>query len=369
MRFSKLTDYLQMLPDLYGIPLCEMSVRHKHQEVFRYAVGERPAGNQTMYLLYSMTKLVTCTAVMHLVEQGKLSLEDPVSKYLPSYSHMMVQENGIVRPAKTVMTIRHLLSMRSGLSYDRTSPALQEAKKNPKATTVQLMEALGRDPLHFDPGERFQYSWSHDVLGAVLEVVTGKPLREVLGELIFAPLEMEDMTFSPNEEQRSRLAQLYTYHCHTYSTSAVETVYEKLSEAFESGGGGLHGTNDQYMKLVDALANNGEGSNGYRILKPETIALMKVNHMNEEDILRFSPGKPGYGYGLGVRTLIDPITAEGPGPVGEFGWDGAAASYSLVDTDNQLAIVFTTHVKACRPAYREIHPHIRNLTYFGIGLQ
>ena len=369
MCFSKLESYLQMLPKLYGFPMCEMSVRHKHQEVFRYAVGERPAGNRTMYLLFSMTKLVTCTAAMRLLEQGKLSLEDPVSKYLPSYGHMMVRENGQIRPAKNQMTIRHLMSMRSGLSYDTKSPELLKAQKDPKATTQQLMEALGKDPLHFEPGERFEYSLSHDVLGAVLEVITGKRLSEVLEELIFTPLEMEDMTFSPNAEQSGRLAQLHTYHSNTYSTSPIETMRAKLSEVFESGGGGLYGTNDQYMKLVDALANNGEGSNGYRILKPETIALMKVNHMNEEDILRFSPGKPGYGYGLGVRTLIDPITAEGPGPVGEFGWDGAAASYSLVDTDNQLAIVFTTHVKACRPAYREIHPHIRNLAYFGIGMQ
>lgn len=368
MSFSRMTEYLEMIPSLYGIPMCELSVRHGHQEVYRHAVGQRPAGSKTMYRLYSMTKLFTCTAAMQLIEQGRLDLEDPVAKYLPTYAHMQVRKNGVLCPAENTMTVRHLMSMRSGLNYDKEAPALLEARKNPMATTRELMMALGKEPLNFEPGTKYLYSLSHDVLGAVMEVVTEKSLGELLKEQLFDPLEIGDMTFHPTGEQLSRLAPLYAYRRYDYTVALDENPGEPLSKVFESGGGGLFGTNDQYMKLVEALANNGIGRSGCRILKPETIAQMKVNHMNEADILRFSPGKPGYGYGLGVRTLIDPQTAETPGPVGEFGWDGAAASYSLVDTENRLAVVFTTHVKGCRPAFREIHPHIRNLAYFGIGI-
>lgn len=368
MSYSRMTAYLEMLPSLYGIPMCELSVYHGHQEVYRHAVGQLPAGSKTMYRLFSMTKLFCCTAAMQLIEQGKLDLEDPVAEYLPAYGHMQVKKDGILRPVETTMTIRHLMSMRSGLSYDRTSPALMEAMKNPMVTTKELMMALGKDPLHFEPGTKFLYSLSHDVLGAVMEVVTGKSLGELLKEQLFDPLEIEDITFHPTGEQMARLAPLYTYRCNDYTVTLAEDPGIPMLQNVESGGGGLFGTNDQYMKLAEALANNGIGRSGCRILKPETIAQMKVNHMNEADILRFSPGKPGYGYGLGVRTLVDPQTAEGPGPVGEFGWDGAASSYSLVDTENRLAVVFTTHVKNCRPAFREIHPHIRNLAYLGVGI-
>ena len=368
MSFSRMTAYLELLPTLYGIPMCELSVYHGHQQVYRHAVGDRPAGDRTMYRLFSMTKLFTCTAAMQLMEQGKLDLDDPVGKYLPTYAHMQVMKGGVLTPAENTMTIRHLMSMRSGLNYDTASPELLEARKNPLATTRELMLALGKDPLHFEPGTEFYYSLSHDVLGAVLEVITGKTLGELLKEQLFEPLEIADITFKPTQEQRSRIAPIYTYLCNTYSVTPLNDVGAPLSQNYESGGGGLYGTNDQYMKLVEALANNGIGRSGCRILKPESIAQMKVNHMHEGDILRFSPGKPGYGYGLGVRTLIDPQTAEGPGPVGEFGWDGAASSYNLVDTENRLAVVFTTHVKNCRPAFREIHPHIRNLAYLGIGI-
>ena len=367
MSYSRLTKYLELLPELYGIPMCELSIHHGYREVYRHAVGNRPADNKTMYRLFSMTKLFTCTAAMRLIEQGKLSLEDPVSKYLPTYANMQVIEDGILRHAQQVMTIRHLMSMRSGLSYDVESPALLEAKKDPFATTQTLMLALGKDPLHFEPGSRYLYSLSHDVLGAVMEVATGKTLGKLLKELLFDPLEIEDMTFHPTLEQQSRVAQLYTFEDMDYSVRPITTEQTALSAAYESGGGGLFGTNDQYMKLVEALANSGVSRSGYRILKSESIDLMKENHMHREDILRFSPGKPGYGYGLGVRTLIDPETALGPSPVGEFGWDGAASSYSLVDTENKLAVVFTTHVKGCRPAFREIHPHIRNLAYLGLN--
>ncbi len=368
MDFSRLTKYLDMLPEIYGIPLCELSVCVNHEKVYRHSVGDLPYGEKTLYRMFSMTKLITVTAAMRLVEQGKLGLDDPVHKYLPAYKNLTVRKDGCVVPAQNVMTIRHLFSMRSGLSYSRTNPSIAKAIKNPRATTRELMDAFAGDPLLFEPGTNWFYSMSLDVLGAVVEVVSGMSFGEYLRKEVFIPLEMKEITHFPTEEQLMRVAPIYEFVNESYSVKPLEKILPPLSEVFESGGSGLYASNDEYMKLPSALANGGRAANGYKLLRPETIELMKVNHQTPAEQNEFSKGKPGYGYGLGVRTLIDRQDALTQAPLGEFGWDGMAASYSLVDTENKLAVVWTTHVTNCRPAYREIHPHIRNLVYDALGI-
>ncbi len=363
MPFSRLTKYLDLIPEVYGIPLCELSVRHNHELVYRHSVGDLPHGENTLYKLFSMTKLFTVTAAMQLIEEGKLGLDDPVYKYIPAYKKLTVLQNGRAVPAKTVMTIRHLLSMRSGLSYNSTTPCFAKACENEFATTRELMEALAGDPLLFNPGENWFYSLSHDVLAAVMEVICGMKFSEILKSKIMNPLEISDMGFFPTDEQLSRFVPMYEFDANTFTVFPTDTELCRYSKVFESGGGGLFGSNNEYMKLPDALANGGTAANGYQILKPETINLIKGNQMPPSEVKEFYTIKPGYGYGLGVRTLVDPEEAQTIAPIGEFGWDGAAASYWMVDTDNHIAVVWTTHVRECRPAYREIHPHIRNLVY------
>lgn len=365
MSFEKLTKYLDLLPEIYGIPLCELSVCHNHKLVYRHSVGDLPNGERSLYKLFSMTKLFTVTAAMSYIEEGKLNLDDPVCKYLPAYKNLTVLRDGKVLPARKVMTIRHLLSMRSGLSYNRSPEFIKAAERD--ATTRELVDIIAKSPLLFEPGDNWFYSFSHDVLGAVLEVVSGKKFSEILDEKIIKPLGISDIGFYPNDEQKARFVPMFQFDANDYSTYPIETdFYTYISRNFESGGGGLFGPNNEYMKLPDALANGGVGANGTRILKPETIALIKENQMPPSEVHEFSIIKPGYGYGLGVRTLVDTEDAQTTAPLGEFGWDGAAASYNLIDTENHLAIVWTTHVRECRPAYREIHPHIRNLVYDAI---
>ena len=365
MSFDKLTKYLDLLPEVYGIPLCELSVCHNHKLVYRHSVGDLPHGENTLYKLFSMTKLFTVTAAMSYVEEGKLGLDDPVFKYLPSFEKMNVLKDGRISPAKKVITIRHLLSMRGGLSYNH-SPEFEKACEN-NATTREIADIIAKNPLLFEPGDNWFYSFSHDVLAAVLEVVAGKKFSEILNERIMKPLGISDVGFFPNDEQKTRFVPMFQFDANDYSTYPIELdLINYKSRNFESGGGGLFGSNNEYMKLPDALANGGVGANGARILKPETIAQIYENHMPPSEVHEFSIIKPGYGYGLGVRTLVDPEDAQTAGPVHEFGWDGAAASYNLVDTENHLAIVWTTHIRECRPAYREIHPHIRNLVYSAI---
>lgn len=370
MDFTRLKRYLDLIPEIYGIPSCEISVCKGYEKVFRHSVGELPYGNKTMYRMFSMTKLITVTGVMRLVENGKIDLDDPVYKFLPAYKNLTVEKDGRIVPAENAMTIRHLLSMRSGLSYSRTKPSIAKALENSYATTREIADALAGDPLLFEPGTNWFYSFSHDVLAAVCEVASGKKYGEYLKDEIFEPLGMKDITHFPSDEQKKRIAPLYEFIDESYSVKIAEDIAPSMSEAFEGGGSGLHTTNDEYMKIPLALANGGRAENGYQLLRPEAIELIKQNHMTTSEQRAFSRGKPGYGYGLGVRTLIDRDDALATAtPLGEFGWDGMAASYSLIDTENNISVVWTTHVVYCRPAYREIHPHIRNLVYDALGIK
>lgn len=368
MSFTKLTKYLDLLPEIYGIPACELSVCKGYEKVFRHSVGDLPYGDKTLYRMFSMTKLITVTGIMRLVEQGKIDLDDPVSKYLPAYKNLTVEKGGIVVRASNPMTIRHLLSMRSGLTYSKTKPCIAKAVEKGNATTREIAEALAGDPLHFEPGTDWFYSMSHDVLAAVAEVVSGLSYGEYLKKNVFEPLEMQDITHFPNDEQKKRVAPIWEFVDESYSVKPAK-IAPPMSTIYESGGSGLFASNDEYMKLPQALANGGRAQNGYQILRPETIELIKINHMEPSEQREFSRGKPGYGYGLGVRTLINKSDALTQAPLGEFGWDGMAASYSMVDTDNKISVVWTTHVTNCRPAYREIHPHIRNLVYDALGIR
>ncbi len=369
MDFSRLKKYHDMLPELYGFPFCELSVSCGHERVFRHSVGNLPFGEKTIYRMYSMSKLLTVSAIFQLWEKGILDIDDPVYKFLPAYKSLRVEKNGDVFPAKNIMTIRHLLSMRSGLTYEKDKPNIAEKLQNRFSTTREIADALAYDTLAFEPGENWCYGWSHDVLGAVVEHISDMSFGEYLRKSIFEPLEIEDMTFFPTEEQKKRIAPLYEFENASYSVKPCDISYPPRTERFESGGGGLFGTNDGYMKFAVALANSGVASNGYRVLMPESINQMKVNHQAPQEQREFSRGKPGYGYGLGVRTLIDREDALTQAPFGEFGWDGMAASYSMLDTENKISVVWTTHVVNCRPAYREIHPHIRNLTYAALGIE
>jgi len=374
--FGKLTEYLESLNEKYGVPVCDMIVYHKHQPVYRHMCGYSdaektiPVSSRDMYWIYSATKVITCTAVMQLIEQGKIGLYDDVDKYLPEFANMNVADNGTIRPAKRKIRIFDLLTMQSGLTYNLNTDEIKRvlSETGNKASTREIVRAIAAGPLAFDPSERWMYSLSHDVLAAVVEVASGKRFSTYLKDSIFDPLGMSDITFRMSEEQRARLSAQYRYDFN--SKEFVLTNGENMfvvSDEYESGGAGIACTVDAYGIFVDAMCNNGVGANGARILSGESIEQLRTNWLSGQSLEDFKKGgKAGYGYGLGVRTLID--KSKSRGPLKEFGWDGAACAYVLIDPDNNLGIFMAMHTLMFVTAYFEIHPTVRDLTYEALGL-
>jgi len=377
MNKKILADYLNSLEQC-GIPGCDCAVIHNHEVVFRHTVGyadwdrKKPLTDKNTYWLYSATKLFTCTAVMQLIDKGLIGLDSPVSDFLPEYRNLKVKtENGIV-PAKNQMTISHLLSMQSGLNYNLEAPSIIKIKEetNNEATTRQVIEALANEPLDFEPGTHFQYSLSHDVLGAVIEVVSGKKLGEYFDEYIFKPLGMKNTGFELTPERQANMSDQFEFDMSTMTSKPVPNRNRYvLTKNFESGGAGLISILDDYLLYLDAMCHGGISKDGYRLISVESINLMRQDQMHEISKKDFDlRGKLAYSYGLGVRTLVDKEKYGIRSPLGEFGWDGAAGAYALIDVTNNLAIFYIQHVLKCGYAYNVIHPKIRDLTYEMLGL-
>ncbi|MBQ7847870.1 MAG: beta-lactamase family protein, partial [Clostridia bacterium] len=351
MNFQKLSDYLDTLPhaDIKQLVCCAAK---DHKVIFSKGVGysdlelQKPATEKDMFLLYSATKVLTCTAAVRLLSEGKLSLEDPVSKYLPEYEDLTVKCEDGAYPATKEMLVRHLFTMTSGYG-GRTTDTIQKAineelKKDPEAGTVQLMRAMAKAPLEFEPGEHYKYGNSHDVLAAVVEVASGMRFSDYLKKTIFDPLGLDDFTFLPDREKLERLSAMYRYNTPlNRSVPHVCPEYFGPTKNYEAGGAGLYASPIQYLKFADAMACGGISAEGYRILPEEYVHMMEENLLEEAPLADFrkSPRKYGYGWGLCGRVHMDPMISLSKSPAGEFGWDGAAGAFVLMDTKNKLSLV------------------------------
>lgn len=372
MDFTKLTAYLDSLIEM-GVPSVDTIVYRDHEPLYRHMAGWKDAekkvplaGDET-YCLYSCTKVFTTCAAMRLIEQGKLHLDDPVSQYLPAYSHLTVKSEDGPRPAKRPMLVRHLMSMQSGLNYDADTPAVRKLIQETKgqATTRQLAEAKAQDPLEFEPGENFLYSLSHDVLAAVIEVASGMKFSEYLKKNIFDPLGLTTIGFSLKEKDHARQCAQYMYNGEkkTFDPIESETLPYRYTPQYESGGAGLISDLKDYSTFADAVACDGKSKDGYAILSPAMIQLWSANQLGPVSRKSFDTwNRRGYSYGLGVRTRVT-LQAGGRGSIGEFGWDGAADSWVMIDPHLHLSAFFAMHVRGFPYAYDVIHPNLRNLIY------
>ena len=376
MNFDQLTAYLDRLYQ-ENLPGCDMLVYKDHQVVYRHFSGHRdengkePMQGNEIFSIYSCTKLLTTCAAMQLLEQGKIFLDDPVSDYLPAYAHLTVKDGDSVRPAQKVMTVRHLMSMQSGLNYNLQAAPLQKLiARNPMATTREITEALAEGPLEFDPGTNYLYSLSHDVLAAVIEVASGEKFSDYLKAHIFDPLGLKEIAFDCTEDMRSRLCAKFVYHAETDSISPTpaEKIAYRLSPNHESGGAGLYSSLTDYALFLDAIACGGVGYTGARILSPEMIQLWRSNQLGPVSRKSYEvDSKIGYSYALGVRCRMD----EGKNvktSSEEFGWGGAAGAHAVIDTKHRMSFFFAPHVLGRQRTSLEVQPELRRLVYEAMEL-
>lgn len=376
-NFKPVTDYIEnVLHKEKGVPSCDILIYKNHEPVLRFFCGHSDYENKTplngneIYNIYSCTKVMTCTAAMQLVERGIIGLDDPVSKYLPAYENAFVIKDGKQTKVSRPMTIRHLFTMSGGLDYDtKKQPILDLLSAKPDAGTVEIANSFALSPLQFEPGEKFRYSLCHDVLGAVVEVASGMRFSEYLQQNILQPLELKRTGFVIPEDEKGNIVAQYR-HCGNGKIAPVSLFRDtNLPATYESGGGGLYTCVEDYATFVDALANGGVGRNGNRIIKTQTIDLMRTEQLSActKDSTFSCAAGPGYGYALGMRTLIDKATGA-KSNLGEFGWDGAAGAYTLMDPAHGLAIFFAMHVLGWPDMIGFGHAPIRDLTYEALGL-
>lgn len=365
MNFTKLKTCMEKLIEEYKVPGLDVIVNKNHEEVFRYTNGfsdienKRKMEGNEIYDMFSMTKMITCASALTLAEKGAISLDDEISKYLPEFKKMKIAEfdfdasegqkiasgGGLGENAekdydgfvKTPITIKHLFTMTAGFDYGVGLLHEKSEEENGPQTTREIVSVIADTVLGFEPGTRFRYSLCHDVLGAVIEVVSGKTLGEYMKENTFEPLGMENTSFDLPENERV----MVKYRNENGMIKKIDQGnWFRVTEKYQSGGASLVSTASDYALFLDALASGGIGKNGNRILKESTIKLMGTNHLSGKALDDFDKMRKGYGYGLGVRVHINDKTSGMLSPLGEFGWDGAAGAFSLVDTKNKLSLTY-----------------------------
>ncbi|HEU4726788.1 MAG TPA: serine hydrolase domain-containing protein [Kofleriaceae bacterium] len=325
----------------------------------------KPMRADTIFRIYSMTKPITSVALMMLHERGVFSLADPVHRYIPAWANLRVYRYGrhpnfMTEPAARPMTIRDLLTHMSGLSYhilERT--AVDEAYRKlgvgaPPGTLHDMVEKLATLPLEFSPGARWSYSLATDVIGHLIEVLTGQRFEDYLRTQIFEPLGMVDTSFTVPSDKLARLSANYQRAPGTSDVTLLDdpgdSTYAR-PRTWCSGGGGLVSTAADYLRFAEMLRRGGE-LDGKRILGPRTLAYMTRNHLPEgRDLASLAtPGSfsetrfEGIGFGLGVYVVTDPVRAQVPSSAGEYGWGGLASTAFWVDPAEDLVVVFLTQL-------------------------
>lgn len=342
----------------------------------------RPVTQDTIFRIYSMTKPITSVAVMMLVEEGSIALDDPVHRYIPQWRNLGVYEAGFIgtfrtRPASRPMRIVDLLRHTAGLTYgfqQRTNVDAAYRKfgfgdRAAAGTLQEMIEGLGKIPLEASPGEVWNYSVSTDVLGYLVGKVSGLPFEEFLRQRIFTPLGMVDTDFHVPANKASRLAACYV---------ATPDGRMKLQDdpqcssylkppALISGGGGLVSTAADYLRFCRMLLNGGVLGEA-RLLSRKTLELMTANHLPggkelpDLSISLFSEASyAGVGFGLGFAVTTDPARSLIAGSAGDFFWGGMASTYFWIDPREQLIVIFMTQLM--QSTVYNLRRELRTLVY------
>jgi CubicO group peptidase (beta-lactamase class C family) len=362
---------------------CACSVMHHGEKVFEEYIGyadletQKPVSTDTIFRIHSMTKIVTCTAAMILYERGLFLLNDPLEEYLPEFKNPHVYRTAkegeqIITPASNSIRVKDLFTMSSGLSYSwgtteqesevrRVEERLNSQDDFTQETYIRtLSKALSTIPLAFEPGTGWKYGYSHDVLGALIEVVSGKTLGQFLNDEIFQPLSMNNTFFNLPDEKKEFLSSFYIRN-EEGSLIKSSDMFPKVKTRFESGGGGLFSTLSDYSQFAHMLASGGE-MNGNRIIGRKTIELMSMNHLNSENSVDYNWDRlAGYGYGLGVQVMMNPPLSGSNSPVGEFSWNGMSGTWVTICPKENLSAVY---MQQMLPNFEDSQqPRLRSVIY------
>jgi len=323
----------------------------------RDVAAGKPMTRDTLFRIASMTKPITSVAALMLMEEGKLRLDDPITKWAPEFANMKVLKSATgpldeVYDSPRDITIDDLMTHRSGLAYGFTSigpiahayeAALGSPLANPHAPDL-WMKRLAELPLSYPPGERFHYSHATDLLGFLVGRIAGTTFQDFLQQRIFGPLGMVDTDFWCPPEKRDRMACLYRINPETDKLQDVSFPHVDAQPAFCGGGGGLISTADDYLKFARLMLNKGE-LDGVRLITPETHALMTANRLTPEQREIPFMGIPfwmGQGFGLGVSVITDPEKQAwmGAGSEGAFGWPGAFGTWWQADPAEDMVLIY-----------------------------
>ncbi|MHB0775781.1 serine hydrolase domain-containing protein [Halomonas sp. WWR20] len=357
--------------------------RHGQNAFFDSAGGlamhaDKPIGMDSIFRIYSMTKPIVSVAAMTLYEEGRFQLDDPLARFLPEFEEMQVlvggdADNPRLEPARSLITLRHLFTHTSGFTYDflKSSPVDELYYRNKitfmggDTSLAEVVTRLAEQPLLCHPGSEWNYSVSTDVLGRVLEVISGQPLDQFLQERIFKPLGMVDTAFSVSEDKWDRFTTMYTSasdappapplghditHIIPEPPSGLKLADPAAGGRFAkpvkvlSGGGGLTSTTADYLRFCDMLQHKG-ALNGKQVLGRKTVEFMTRNHlpgsMADMGQPRFNNGHmgAGLGFGLGFAVVLDPALAQTQGSAGEYFWTGMANTQFWIDPQEDLSVI------------------------------
>jgi CubicO group peptidase (beta-lactamase class C family) len=380
------------------LPCAQVQVWRRGKLAYETVLGladrerERKLKSDDLFRIYSMTKPITSVAFMMLVEEGLAALDDPVAKYIPEWAGLGVYNGGFMesfqtRPADRPMMVVDLLRHTSGLTYgfqqqgniDAAYRKLKVGDDLRATTLAETITTLAGVPLQFSPGEAWNYSVSTDIVGRLVEIISGQALDVFFEERIFKPLGMTDTFFTVPKDKADRFTACYAVGAlgskapispkPLLQDDPKKSPYLKPA-TFLSGGGGLVSTADDYMRFCRMLLNGGE-LEGERLLGPKTIQLMAANHLpGGKDLTQMSQSLfseasyAGVGFGLGFATTMNPAATLIPGTAGDFFWGGAASTFFWIDPVEDLAVVFLTQLlpSSAYPVRREL----RTLVYSAI---
>ena len=370
-RLERIAPVMQRWVDAGKIP-CALTMiaregRLVHFEKFgtQDVASAKPVGFDTIFRIYSMTKPITSIAVMMLYEEGHFQLGTPVSELIPAFKDMQVYTEGgaDIVDAENEMTVKHLLTHTSGLIYggEGEHPIHQRYRDANyyRGDLAYMAQELGKIPLLHNPGAAWNYGMSTDVLGYLVEVVSGVPFEEFLKTRIFNPLSMNDTAFSVPEEKADRYATLYE-PAENDGIQVIENapVSSGPLSFFHSGGAGLQSTAADYLRFCQMLLNDGE-LDGVRLLGRKTVELIRMNHISDD----WQPlERTGCGFGLGFAVVTDVAETQGPGSLGTYSWGGLASTTFWIDPVEEVIGILMTQLIGDSP----FHAQFRVLTYQAI---